>query len=71
MPNLTLQILYPDVTTAKNTLLYITTLSHSQVRRQFVFLLLLFLLLTLKLFSCEEVQTFGVMCCFIAYIASV
>ncbi|OXB80171.1 UNVERIFIED_CONTAM: hypothetical protein H355_011629, partial [Colinus virginianus] len=30
MPNLTLQILYPDVTTAKNTLLYITALSHSQ-----------------------------------------
>ncbi|POI28234.1 hypothetical protein CIB84_008016 [Bambusicola thoracicus] len=30
MPNLTLQILYPDVTTAKNTLLYITALSHSK-----------------------------------------
>ncbi|KFQ73464.1 Integrin alpha-1, partial [Phoenicopterus ruber ruber] len=30
MPNLTLQILFPDVTAAKNTLLYLTALSHSQ-----------------------------------------
>uniref|UniRef100_A0A8C5X8I3 Integrin subunit alpha 1 n=1 Tax=Malurus cyaneus samueli TaxID=2593467 RepID=A0A8C5X8I3_9PASS len=30
MPNLTLQILYPNVTAAKNTLLYLTALSHSQ-----------------------------------------
>lgn len=44
MPNLTLQILYPDVTKAKNTLLYITALSHSQVRMQFVFLPLFLLL---------------------------
>uniref|UniRef100_A0A8U7NTL9 Integrin subunit alpha 1 n=1 Tax=Corvus moneduloides TaxID=1196302 RepID=A0A8U7NTL9_CORMO len=30
MPNLTLQILFPNVTAAKNTLLYLTALSHSQ-----------------------------------------
>lgn len=30
MPNLTLQILFPNVTAAKNTLLYLTGLSHSQ-----------------------------------------
>ncbi|XP_010006921.1 PREDICTED: integrin alpha-1 [Chaetura pelagica] len=30
MPNLTLQILFPNITAAKNTLLYLTALSHSQ-----------------------------------------
>ncbi|XP_030323786.1 integrin alpha-1 isoform X2 [Calypte anna] len=30
MPNLTLKILFPNITAAKNTLLYLTALSHSQ-----------------------------------------
>ncbi|NXD30696.1 ITA1 protein, partial [Spelaeornis formosus] len=36
MPNLTLQILFPNVTAEKNTLLYLTALTHSQVRQEFL-----------------------------------